>query len=99
MMRATKCEAARYHRPKPYRFVLHHVMPKVCGGQSTPDNTIGLDDSCHYTIHLILWQLKENGGQLDQVKIGTLKQRDIAMKGYQAALAAGTVDRIPDEGA
>jgi hypothetical protein len=98
MMRATKCEAARYHRPKPYRFVIHHVLPQVCGGKSTLDNTVGLDDSCHYTIHAILWELKKNGGRLDLVKIGTRKQRDLAVRGYLAAVEAGTVDKIPDEG-
>jgi HNH endonuclease len=99
MMRATKCDIARYHRPKPLRYVEHHILPQVCGGKTEAANLAGLCDSCHYSVHAVLWQLKLTGGRLELVKEGTLKQRDLAMRGYQAAVAAGTVDKIPDEGA
>ena len=96
MMRATGCEIG-FHRPKPLRFVEHHVLPQVCGGKTEPANLAGLCDSCHYTVHALLYQLKLNGSTY-KLSQGTRKQRALAYRGYTAAVAAGTVDRIPDEG-
>jgi len=96
MMRATSClGAGLIHRPQPLRYVIHHVLPQVCGGKTTPDNTVGLCDSCHYSVHALLYQLKQ-GQKLTR---GTRQQKALAVKGYNAAVAAGTVDKIPDEGA
>jgi 5-methylcytosine-specific restriction endonuclease McrA len=97
-MRATSCDIARYHRPTPLRFVMHHIMPQVCGGKTEPANLTGLCDSCHYTVHALLYQLKLNGPEHKLVD-GTRRQKALAMRGYLAAVAGGTVDKIPDEGA
>jgi len=66
----------------------------VCGGKSTPDNQVGLCDSCHYSVHALLHGLKM--GQ--PMRRGTRQQRALAVRGYNAAVTAGTVDKIPDEG-
>jgi len=94
----TGCAVSRWHKPKVYRFVLHHVMPQVCGGRTTAENLVGLDDSCHYTIHLILRELSLNGGDLTKITIGNRAQRKLAQQGYDACVLAGTVHKIPNEG-
>jgi hypothetical protein len=99
MGRATSCLAySSPHRPTPLRFVWHHVLPQICGGQTVAANVVSLCDSCHYSVHALLWQLKvTNGGPLSSRR-GTAQQRAIAQDGYQRAVAAGTTALIPNEG-
>lgn len=96
-IRATRCEVAARHRPTPLRFVLHHVLPQVCGGLTVPGNLAQLCDNDHYAVHALLRYAATHDGQFPG-RVGTRTQRDLAARGYQAAVAAGTVDRIPDEG-
>ena len=76
------------------RYVLHHIQPQVCGGLTTPGNTVGLCDSCHYSVHVLLWHLSQG---TTPPSPGTRKQRAFAQQGYAACKAAGTVARIPKE--
>ncbi len=92
-LKATHCSIG-FHRPKPMRFIYHHIQPKVAGGLTTPNNLIALCDSCHYSIHILLWHLAQKTPPL--VK-GSRKQRRIAKLGYEACIAAGTVTLIPKE--
>lgn len=92
--RAAGCVVGR-HRPKPLRYVLHHVQPKVCGGLTTPANTEQVCDSCHASVHVLLWHLAQ--GTPPPAR-GTRVQRKLARRGYQACVVAGTVDKIPNEG-
>lgn len=93
--KAATCEAAAYHRPKPLRFVWHHVLPEACGGKTERNNLVALCDSCHYSAHMLLWLLA-NGG-IPPGTGGTRKQYALAMRGYRAATAAGTTGKIPKE--
>lgn len=91
--RAAQCVGAKVHYPRPLRFVWHHILPQICGGQSTPDNLAALCDSCHYSVHILLYSLAQGA----VLKVGTAAQRALAQQGYAAALAAGTVALIPKE--
>lgn len=93
--KATHCEVAGYHRPRPLRYVFHHILPEACGGKSEPDNLVQTCDTEHYAIHRLLWLLA-NGG-IPRGTGGTRKQRALAERGYQAAVAAGTTGKIPKE--
>jgi HNH endonuclease len=55
--------------------------------------------NCHYAVHGILYQLARNGGRLTTLihNLNT-KRGKLAMQGYQAAVSAGTVNKIPNEG-
>jgi len=94
-VRATKCVASKAHSPTPLRFVWHHVQPHEAGGPTTPANLIELCDSCHYSIHRLLWEMAQN---LPLEKPPRAAQLAFARKGYDACAAAGTVDKIPNEG-
>jgi hypothetical protein len=76
------------------RFIWHHVQPKEAGGVDGPDNEVSLCDSCHYTIHRVLWYMAHN----EPVPPVMRNQKKIAQRGYDACVAAGTVDKIPNEG-
>jgi len=91
---ATHCEVSVTHRPRTMRFVLHHILPQVCSGKTTPDNICQLCDSCHYSVHILLWQLANNGTLPHRIN---RQQLDYAMRGYQEALAAGKANLIPKE--
>lgn len=93
--KATTCEAAGYHRPKPLRYVWHHVLPEACGGKTTPDNLRALCDGCHMSTHILLW-LMAHGGIPAGLPAGR-KHLAIAADGYHRAQAAGTADKIPKE--
>jgi HNH endonuclease len=82
------------HRPKPSRFVWHHIQPKAAGGPSTQANLVGVCDNCHYTIHDLMWRLSR---MVDSAGLGTRKQRRVALQGYDACVKAGTVSKIPRE--
>lgn len=93
---ATLCEVSPVlaHRPKPLRFVWHHIQPKEAGGQTVDANLAQLCDSCHYTIHRLMWYMA-HGTALPKVHRNQLK---LATQGYEACVTAGTVNKIPNEG-
>jgi HNH endonuclease len=93
--RATSCQLARYHRPLPLRYVWHHILPEACGGRTEPGNLAQVCDSCHYSVHMLLWWLA-NGG-IPAGITGSRAQLLLARRGYTLAQAAGTADRIPKE--
>jgi hypothetical protein len=92
--KATSCSMSRAHRPVPLRYVWHHIKPQVCGGLTEPANVISLCDSCHYTIHALMWAAKSTGLV---PHLGNKAQRKVAEVGYDRCVAAGTVDKIPHE--
>lgn len=103
---ATMCVASATHNPMPVRFVWHHIQPQDAGGQTVPENLAQLCDSCHYTIHRMMWvmRLVALGQTLtpQQQKLITTPPRRaqlvLAGKGYEACRVAGTIDKIPNEG-
>lgn len=97
--KASYCRCTSYHNPVPLRFVWHHIMPEACGGSSKSSNLASVCDNCHYGIHAIMSDLKNNNGQLMKFKsfAGTIRHH-LAVSGYQQAVAAGTADKIPNEG-
>jgi len=97
IIRVSQCAGAGIHHPRPLRYVAHHILPQVCGGKTEPGNIASLCDSCHYSVHALLWILKQGGAGF-KLTTGTRQQRALAQQGYAAAVAAGTVDHIPDEG-
>lgn len=92
--KATRCELARYHRPVPLRFVWHHILPEACGGLTQTGNLAQVCDSCHYSVHILMWQLAHPGGSTLK---GTRAQAALARQGYDQAVAAGTAAKIPKE--
>lgn len=100
LVRPTRCQLARtFHRPRPLRYVAHHIQPKACGGPSVPANLAPLCDNCHYTVHAIMRVLRDGGGNPGAVRrMGNRRQRALAFEGYRRCLDAGTVALIPDEG-
>lgn len=105
---STKCALAygAGHRPREGRRVAHHIQPQTCGGPTVAANLIVICDNCHYEIHALMSWLKRAcaGGaatltpRLALKGLGTRRQRKIALAGYAACVAAGTVDKIPNEG-
>jgi hypothetical protein len=93
--KATACVASGSHDPVPLRFVWHHVQPQEAGGQTVPANLIEICDSCHYTIHRLLWNLAHG---LPNLVVPRAAQRRFAQVGFAACQAAGTVALIPNEG-
>lgn len=83
------------HRPVPLRFVWHHVQPHEAGGPTTAANLIQICDSCHYSVHRLMWQLARG---LPLAPHPNQKQLSYAQTGYQACVTAGTVAQIPNEG-
>jgi hypothetical protein len=104
--RATRCEASGTHSPVPLRYVYHHIQPREAGGATVAANLAQCCDSCHYTIHRLLWVM----ALIAQQKPVTDVQRQcishpprkaqyaLAAKGYDACVAAGTLAQIPNEG-
>jgi len=93
--KAQRCQASVSHSPAPLRFVWHHIQPHEAGGLTVAANLIEICDSCHYSIHRLLWNLA-NGLPVGLVPRHT--QLAFAQRGYAACIAAGTVARIPNEG-
>ena len=92
---ATTCVASGSHNPKPLRFVWHHVQPHEAGGPTVAANLAQLCDSCHYSVHRLLWHLAQG------VAVGMVPRKSqlaLAQQGYNACVAAGTVTKIPNEG-
>jgi len=93
---ASRCAASRtlFGSHRPSRFVWHHIQPQATGGKTEPANLVSLCDNCHYSVHAVLWALAhgESGpGGLSR------RVRALAQQGYAAAVAAGTVAKIPHE--
>lgn len=103
---ATKCVASGTHTPTPLRFVWHHIQPHEAGGPTVAANLSQVCDSCHYTIHRILWAMAQIGlgKPVTDVQRGYITnpprqaQLTLAKQGYDACVAAGTVAQIPNEG-
>lgn len=106
--RATLCEVTPVasHRPIPLRFVWHHCQPESAGGATDDTNLIQVCDSCHYSTHRILYALalKYLGKPLTTAQEGYItnpprkSMLTFAQRGLDACIAAGTVDKIPNEG-
>ena len=105
---AAQCEIGRYHEPRPVRFVWHHIQPHEAGGPTTAENLIQVCDSCHYTIHRLLWAFRcqsllgSAGLSPEQVALlaspPRRRQLTVAWKGFHGCQEAGTVANIPNEG-
>ncbi len=105
---ATTCSVSPVsaHVPVPVRFVWHHILPQEAGGQTAISNLVQLCDNCHYSIHRLMYymRLKFEGKVLTADQAALLakpprqKQLALATQGYNGALAAGTVSKIPNEG-
>lgn len=103
---ATRCVASATHNPVPLRYVYHHVQPRETGGPTTTENLRACCDSCHYTIHRLLWymRLRALGQVLTPAQEAELAhpprqaQLALAKTGFAACVAAGTVEKIPNEG-
>lgn len=103
---ATRCDASGRHSPVPLRYVWHHVQPQEAGGQTIPENLVQVCDSCHYTIHRLLWvyRLIALGQPVTDTQRAYITkpprraQLTLASKGYEACRLAGTINRIPNEG-
>jgi hypothetical protein len=96
--RATECTCDNEHRPAPLRFVWHHILPEVCGGHTIRSNLVSVCDNCHYGIHALMYDLKINGVFSAYARFGATRRAYFAREGYVAAIAAGTVARIPSTG-
>jgi hypothetical protein len=92
---AATCQASKSHSPAPLRFVWHHIQPHEAGGPTEPANLAEVCDSCHYSIHRLLWHLAKGQPTGPVPRAAQLK---LAQQGYAACVTAGTVDRIPNEG-
>lgn len=88
------CVGASHHAPKPIRLNWHHVLPKVCGGPTVPDNLIGLCDNCHISIHVLMWQMAH--GVVIKKWLHPLAQLYYATRGYDEAVAMGTQLKLPN---
>lgn len=96
--RATSCQLGKQGRTHlALRFVWHHILPQACGGKTEPANLASLCDSCHYSVHILMWYLA-NGG-IPATVTGTKRQLALAASGYEQAVAAGTANKIPKEAA
>lgn len=92
--KATTCQVATHHTPRPRRWVWHHIQPLTCGGITEPGNLAQLCDNCHYGIHQLMWDMA-HGVNPGAASPG---QKRIASEGYARCVAAGTVANIPQEG-
>jgi hypothetical protein len=92
--KAASCAAAVYHSPHPLRFVWHHILPEACGGLTQPGNLVSLCDSCHYSVHILLWQLANGGLAVPRPNWVQLR---LARQGLVLAEDAGTAGKIPKE--
>lgn len=102
----TTCQASGSHSPVPVRFVWHHIQPQEAGGLTVPENLAHVCDNCHYTIHRIMWVLRcqklgaavPDGWETLPPAPPRRAQAVLAVQGFTACQAAGTVARIPNEG-
>lgn len=103
----TSCMVSPRHVPTAVRFVLHHIQPQEAGGPTVEANLANLCDNCHYTVHRILFVMAcqylnkpiPADYQSDLLTKPPRKaQLTLAKQGFDACVAAGTVDKIPNEG-
>ena len=92
---ATTCQGSGTHSPAPLRHVWHHIQPHDAGGPTDPANLVELCDSCHYSVHRLLWHLAKG---LPTGPVPRRAQLALARRGYAACVAAGTVAQIANEG-
>ena len=92
---ATKCQASGTHTPFPLRFVWHHIQPHEAGGPTEAGNLVQVCDSCHYSIHRLLYHLAR---QMDLGPVPRKAQLTLAQLGFTRCTEAGTVAQIPNEG-
>jgi HNH endonuclease len=97
---AAMCQASGSHDPLPLRFVWHHVQPAEAGGLTVASNLVQLCDSCHYSVHRLLWHLAQNElhGPVPLGPVPRRVQLALALTGFSKCMAAGTVAQIPNEG-
>ena len=103
---ASHCEASGTHSPVPLRYVWHHVQPHDAGGLTEASNLVQVCDSCHYTIHRLMWiyrliALRDDTTEAQREMITHPPRRAqlvLAGKGYDACRLAGTIAQIPNEG-
>jgi hypothetical protein len=103
---ATQCVASGSHAPDPSRYVWHHVQPESCGGPTNRGNCIETCDSCHYTIHRMLYAMARATLMLPipPTYIPLLEhpprraQLMYAKLGYDRCNDAGTLTKVPNEG-
>jgi hypothetical protein len=93
--KAAQCDATQRHVPTPVRFVWHHIQPQEAGGATVQANLIQVCDNCHYSIHRLMFNIA-NGLDLGLVPRQSILS--VARIGYTRCQAAGTVDKIPNEG-
>ncbi len=88
-----RCEARRFHSPRPSRFIWHHIHPAGIGGPNTAGNRVGLCDTEHYAVHDLLdlylaadarppWRVRR--------RFGRGVQR-LAAEGYRRIVAARSI--------
>ena len=102
----TSCEITTYHVPDVVRFVWHHIQPHEAGGETVESNLVNLCDNCHYTTHRLMYymRLQYLGETLTSDQQSLLDhpprraQLALAQQGFDACVAAGTVNDIPNEG-
>lgn len=97
---ATTCQASGTHNPTPLRFVWHHIEPHEAGGLTVASNLAEVCDSCHYSIHRLLWHLARNelAGPVPLGPVPRQAQLALAQQGFNKCMAAGTIAQIPNEG-
>jgi hypothetical protein len=94
--KAAGCQLAKAAGPHPARrWVWHHILPQACGGRTVKANLASLCDSCHYAVHSLMWELAWG---ITPGPAYTPEQMALARQGYQAAVDAGTVAKMPKEG-
>lgn len=93
--KADHCQASGSHNPVPLRFVWHHIQPQEAGGKTVAANLAQCCDSCHMSIHRLMWHM---ANALPLGPVPRAAQLELARQGYAACVAAGTVALIPDEG-
>ena len=95
-VKASACSNTVEHRPRPKRFVWHHVLPLVCGGKTQARNLVQLCDNCHYSVHIGLWTLQFAHDTFRTLYLSK-DLANYAAVGWNAALIAGTANLIPKE--
>jgi HNH endonuclease len=105
-VKASMCVASGSHTPTPIRYIWHHLQPETAGGATDTVNLVELCDSCHYSIHVLLYIMAQIalGNSVSPAAAELIvhpprrEQLALASQGYQLCLDAGTVAQIPNEG-
>jgi hypothetical protein len=78
------------HRPRPLRFVVHHVLPLGMGGLGESDNWVITCDTGHFNIHRLLGDLIRSQTMRT---LGTSRERSLAVRAYRQWISAGKPGR------